>query len=88
MIEAIEEAKKAEDIMKCQLVLLLFWMVKSLRRHIILRETKQNAVAHAELLAIDEACEKLGTWRLRRCNVICNIRTMSNVCRGNCFIAD
>lgn len=29
-----------------------------------LRETKQNAVAHAELLAIQAACEKVGTWRL------------------------
>ena len=29
-----------------------------------LRETSQNAVTHAELLAIQRACEKLGTWRL------------------------
>jgi tRNA(adenine34) deaminase len=29
-----------------------------------LRETEQRSVAHAELLAIDEACKKLGTWRL------------------------
>ncbi|WP_455661206.1 tRNA adenosine(34) deaminase TadA [Pradoshia sp.] len=29
-----------------------------------LRETNQNATAHAEVLAINEACEKLGTWRL------------------------
>lgn len=29
-----------------------------------LRETNQNATAHAEVLAIAIACEKLGTWRL------------------------
>ncbi|RFU71526.1 nucleoside deaminase [Peribacillus saganii] len=29
-----------------------------------LRETDQNAIAHAELLAISSACESLGTWRL------------------------
>ena len=29
-----------------------------------LRETRQNAVAHAELLAIEEACRKTGSWRL------------------------
>lgn len=29
-----------------------------------LRETNQNATAHAEVLAITKACEKLGTWRL------------------------
>lgn len=28
------------------------------------RETDKNALAHAELLAIDEACRKLGGWRL------------------------
>lgn len=29
-----------------------------------MRETDQNAVAHAELLAIQEACQKTGSWRL------------------------
>ena len=29
-----------------------------------LRETRQSSVAHAELLAITEACKVLGTWRL------------------------
>lgn len=29
-----------------------------------LRETTQNAVTHAELLAIQQACEELGSWRL------------------------
>ncbi len=29
-----------------------------------LRETEQRSLAHAEMLAIDEACRKLGTWRL------------------------
>ncbi|WP_257351993.1 tRNA adenosine(34) deaminase TadA [Pseudalkalibacillus decolorationis] len=34
-----------------------------------LRETEQRAVAHAELLAIDEACKRLGTWRLSDCTL-------------------
>ena len=29
-----------------------------------LRETTQNATTHAELLAIQEACAKIGSWRL------------------------
>lgn len=29
-----------------------------------LRETEQNATAHAELLAINEACRATGSWRL------------------------
>lgn len=33
------------------------------------RETKKNALHHAELLAIDAACKKLGGWRLHRCDL-------------------
>lgn len=29
-----------------------------------LRENEQNAIAHAELLAIERACKKVGSWRL------------------------
>ncbi len=31
------------------------------------RETGKNALAHAEIMAIDEACRKLGGWRLPDC---------------------
>ena len=33
------------------------------------RENDKNAVAHAELLAIDGACKKLGGWRLWQCEL-------------------
>ena len=33
------------------------------------RETDKNAVAHAELLAIDDACKRLGGWRLWECEL-------------------
>lgn len=33
------------------------------------RETDKNAVAHAELLAIDAACRALGGWRLWQCEL-------------------
>lgn len=33
------------------------------------RETEKNALNHAELLAIDAACKKLGGWRLHRCDL-------------------
>ena len=32
-----------------------------------LRERKQNALYHAEVLAIDKACKKLKSWRLDDC---------------------
>lgn len=60
---AIEEAK-AEAIQEVPIgaVVVLDGEVISFAHN--LRETQQRSVAHAELLAIDEACKKLGTWRL------------------------
>ncbi len=34
-----------------------------------LRESTKKATAHAELLAIEEACRVLGTWRLSNCTL-------------------
>lgn len=33
------------------------------------RETKKNALHHAEIEAIGKACKKLGGWRLHRCDL-------------------
>lgn len=33
------------------------------------RELGKNAVSHAEILAIERACEKLGRWRLSDCEM-------------------
>lgn len=33
------------------------------------RETKKDALGHAELEAIHKACKKLGGWRLHRCQM-------------------
>ncbi len=32
-----------------------------------MRENAKNALAHAEIMAIDAACKKLGGWRLPEC---------------------
>lgn len=34
-----------------------------------MRETKRNALHHAEVIAIDRACKKLGAWRLTDCTL-------------------
>lgn len=33
------------------------------------RENDKNATLHAELMAIDDACKKLGGWRLHKCTL-------------------
>lgn len=34
-----------------------------------MRETKKNALNHAEIIAIDRACKKLDAWRLMDCTL-------------------
>ena len=33
------------------------------------RETDKNAIRHAEVMAISRACERLGGWRLHKCEL-------------------
>ncbi|MCM3738493.1 tRNA adenosine(34) deaminase TadA [Bacillus cytotoxicus] len=61
---AIEEAKKAEEIQEVPIGAVVVVNGEVISRAHNLRETEQRSVAHAELLAIDDACKKLGTWRL------------------------
>lgn len=64
MKEAIKEAEKAEELNEVPIGAVIVVDGKIISRGFNLRESKQSAVAHAELLAIERACEKLGTWRL------------------------
>lgn len=61
---AINEAKKAEEIDEVPIgaVIVLDDVVVATAYN--LRESEQRSIAHAELLAIDKACQELGTWRL------------------------
>ncbi|CAM4253766.1 tRNA adenosine(34) deaminase TadA [Lederbergia lenta] len=61
---AIDEAKKAEKINEVPIGAIVVLNGEVISSAYNLRETEQNAIAHAELLAIDRACKKLGTWRL------------------------
>ncbi|MDZ5474670.1 tRNA adenosine(34) deaminase TadA [Bacillus sp. 31A1R] len=64
MREAIKEAKQAESLEEVPIGALIVINGEIISRAHNLRETKQDAVAHAELLAIQEACHSQGTWRL------------------------
>ncbi len=61
---AIAEAKKAEEMKEVPIGAVVVLNDKVVAAAHNKRETDQNAVAHAELLAIESACKKLGTWRL------------------------
>ncbi|WNS75520.1 tRNA adenosine(34) deaminase TadA [Bacillus sp. DTU_2020_1000418_1_SI_GHA_SEK_038] len=64
MQEAIKEAKKAEQIKEVPIGAIIVLNGEIIARAHNLRESNQNAISHAELLAIDKACQQLGTWRL------------------------
>lgn len=61
---ALEEAKKAGELQEVPIGAVVVLDGEVIARGYNLRETKQSSVAHAELLAIHEACKVLGTWRL------------------------
>ncbi|WP_215727420.1 tRNA adenosine(34) deaminase TadA [Rossellomorea vietnamensis] len=61
---AIDEAKKAEGKEEVPIGAVVVLDGEVIGGAHNLRETTQNAVTHAELLAIEQACEKMGTWRL------------------------
>jgi tRNA(adenine34) deaminase len=64
MREAIIEAKKAEAKLEVPIGAVVVLDGKIIARAHNLRECEQNAIAHAELLAIDLACKEIGSWRL------------------------
>jgi tRNA(adenine34) deaminase len=61
---ALEEAKKARELQEVPIGAIIVWNGEVIARGHNLRETDQSSVAHAELLAIAEACRTLETWRL------------------------
>ncbi|MGK7380049.1 tRNA adenosine(34) deaminase TadA [Planococcus sp. 1R117A] len=66
---AIEEAQKAAAKGEVPIGAVIVHEGKVIARAHNLRETTQNAVTHAELLAIQEACQQLGSWRLENTNL-------------------
>ena len=69
MRQAIEEARKAMEVDEVPIGAVVVMGDRVIAGAHNLRETLQDATAHAELLAIREACEKLGTWRLIGCSL-------------------
>ncbi|WP_285769529.1 tRNA adenosine(34) deaminase TadA [Peribacillus sp. SI8-4] len=61
---ALAEAKKAQRLNEVPIGALIVMDDQVVSTGHNLRETDQNATAHAELLAINEACRATGSWRL------------------------
>ncbi|WP_071461110.1 tRNA adenosine(34) deaminase TadA [Bacillus massilinigeriensis] len=64
MREAIIEAEKARVLGEVPIGAVIVLDGQVISRGHNLRETNQRSTAHAEILAIEEACRKIGSWRL------------------------
>jgi tRNA(adenine34) deaminase len=64
MLEALVEAEKAAILGEVPIGAVIVYQNEIIARAHNLRETTQNATTHAELLAIQQACAKIGSWRL------------------------
>ncbi len=69
MQEALIEAKKAFVLDEVPVGVVIVKDNEIIARAHNLRETTQNSTHHAEILAINEACQKLNTWRLIDCEM-------------------
>ncbi|OCS84876.1 tRNA adenosine(34) deaminase TadA [Caryophanon tenue] len=64
MNEALKEAEKAYALGEVPIGAVIVYEGEIIGRAHNLRETTQNATTHAELMAIQQACDKIGSWRL------------------------
>lgn len=69
MALALEEAKKAEELGEVPIGAVIVLKGEVIAKAFNLRERTQNPMGHAECLAIKEASEKLGSWRLEDCDL-------------------
>ena len=63
----LEEAKKAYNDNEVPIGSIIVKKNKIISKAHNLKETKNNVLCHAELLAINNACNKLKNWRLNDC---------------------
>lgn len=69
MWEALFLAKEAFSMGEVPVGAVAVWDGKIVGRGMNRRETDKNALRHAEIAAIDEACKNLGGWRLWKCDL-------------------
>lgn len=69
MREALKEALKAKKKDEVPIGCVIVKDDKIIARGHNLRETKQVSINHAEIIAIQKACKKIGSWRLEDCEL-------------------
>jgi tRNA(adenine34) deaminase len=86
MTIALEEAKKAFDKAETPVGAIVVKDGEVIARAHNLRETLQDPTAHAEIIAIRDAAQKLGRWRLTDCCVYVTLEPCA-MCAGAMVLA-
>lgn len=81
MKQALQEAQKAFDLNEVPVGCVIVKDNEIIAKAYNKRETTQNTIAHAEILAIQEVCNKLNSWRLDECSIYVTLEPCS-MCSG------
>lgn len=81
MVIAMEEAEKARAMGEVPIGAIIVHEDKVIGRGHNIRETTQQTLSHAELLAIQEANEVIGSWRLEDCTLYVTLEPCA-MCAG------
>ena len=81
MNEALKEAKKAYKKLEIPVGAVIVKDGEIIARAHNVKEEKNDATKHAEILAIQKASKKLGTWRLNNCEMYATLEPCS-MCAG------
>ena len=78
---ALKEAQKAFDKEEIPVGVVIVKNGKVIAKAHSLKESKNNATSHAEILAIEKACKKLNAWRLLDCEMYVTLEPCA-MCAG------
>ncbi len=81
MQRALANAKKAFDLGEVPVGCVIVQNEKIIAEAFNQRNFKNNVLCHAEILAINEACNKLNSWRLEDCTIYITVEPCA-MCAG------
>jgi tRNA(adenine34) deaminase len=86
MREALVEAGRAEALAEVPIGAVVVQAGEVVGRGYNLRETEQDPTAHAEMIAIRQAADRLGSWRLLDCTLYVTLEPCV-MCMGGIILA-
>ena len=80
MEEALIEARKSLELDEVPIGAVIVYNGEIIARAHNLKEHNKSAIAHAEIIAIEEACKVIGDWRLSECTLYVTVEPCLMCC--------